>query len=277
MAKVVMYCFAGRAENMILQMPLYKRILEQYPEVEIDIWKLTKLKRDAEFVERIGGHPRLRVRTDFQRILPWWKRFDHVWRYYTQPQYQDTLFVKLDDDVVFWETDRFGEFLEAARRSPGVISSALTINNGASVAHTPGMQARFNTLDIPLLDVHKSGEFARLAHTYAVTHMDQLLNMPIKAIPTEDWLSINMIAYDWELGCRIADKIGQPAPSTIAGRHFQDGDVIGDEGACNMHRRQIVQGFLAAHLTFGPQELPAHEWDQFRKEYDYRGRLYLGG
>lgn len=270
-----MYTFAGRKENMLLQMPLYRRILDEHPEVTIDIWKLTKLKRDAEFVERIGGHPRLRVRTDFQRILPWWRRFDYVWRYYTDKRYKDTLFVKLDDDVVFWETARFGEFLDQARQAPGVISSALTINNGASVAHTPGMQYWLDCLATPLLDVHLEGEFAIAAHDHAIATWDELIEMPVKAIPIEDWLSINMIAYDWETGCRVAEPLGTQPALHIAGRDFTMGQTLGDEGSCNMQPRQIVQGFLAAHLTFGPQEFPAGALDKYREQYGELGRQYL--
>lgn len=275
MSEVVMYCFAGRKENLLLQMPLYQRVLDEHPEVQIDIWKLTRLKRDAEFVERISGHPRLRVRTDFQRVQPWWKRFDHVWRHYTHKQYRDTLFVKIDDDVVFWETDRFGDFLQAAREAPGTISSALTINNGASAPLIPGMQHWIDSMDLPLLDVHLSGEWARAAHDHAIANWDELIGMPVVAKATEDWLSINMIAYDWETGCRVTKPLGEQPALHIAGRDFTLGQTLGDEGSCNMQPRQIVQGFLAAHLTFGPQELPADVWQEYRNQYAALGRAYL--
>jgi hypothetical protein len=272
---VVLYVFAGRRENMELQMPFIHRALDENPWLTVDIWNLTKLYRDAEYVRGIKTSPRLRVRNDYYHVKPWWKRFDCVWREYTKPQYQDTHFVKVDDDVVFWEADAFGQFVESSMLTPGVISSALTINNGASVAHTPGMQARFNTLDIPLLDVHESGEFARLSHTYFLTHWQQLLGLPVEAKPIEDWLSINMISYGWGTGVQVATQLGKPSPSVLCGRPFRPDAVIGDEGACNTVRRQVIQGFLAAHLTFGPQELPKEEWAMFRKEYAELGRRYL--
>lgn len=273
MNDVVLYTFAGRAENMELQMPLYQRVLEENPNVRLDVWNLTKLFRDSEYVKRIRGD-RIRVRNDFYKIRPWWKRFDHVWRHYAKPEYKGTHFVKIDDDVLFWQPDRFAEFVKESYMAPGVITSALTINNGASIAHTPGMAKEFKKLKMPLLDVHLHGRFAEFAHEFAQEHWDELLQMTMDPRPTEDWMSINMIAYDWETGCRVAQELGNPHPEEIAGRTFGDG-FIGDEGSCNLQHRMVLQGFLAAHLTFGPQELPKEQWQQYRKWYAEAGRRYL--
>lgn len=277
---VVMYTFAGRRKNMELQMPLYLRVLEENPNVVLDIWNLTKYYADNEYVKRLREpgrrlHSRIRVRDDFQHINPWWARFDPVWRYYTKSEYQGTQFVKLDDDVVFFQAHRFADFVEAARQAPGTISSALTINNGASIRHTPGMSAPFKKLGIPLLDVHEHGEFATFSHDFALAHWDKLLHMPFKSVATKDWLSINMISYDWDTGRQVVDPLGYPPPLEIAGRTFRADSVVGDEGACNMLPRQIVKGFLAAHLTFGPQELPKEEWDLYRRRYGEAGKVYL--
>lgn len=273
MTNIIFYTFAGRRQNMAVQLPLIRRILDEHPNVTFDVWNLTKLFADEEYVKRIKGE-RIRVRHDFHNKRPWWRRFDYVWRHYAQPQYRDTLFVKIDDDVVFLQTDRFGDFIEAAQQRPDAVTSALTINNGASIKHTPGMTGEFRKLKIPLLDVHEHGEFAKMSHNYAIQHWPRLLNMPVKAVPTKDWLSINLIAYHWDLGRRIAEEIGKPHPEEIAGRVFESG-FVGDEGACNLFPRQIVKGFLAAHLTFGPQNLPKEEWDVYRKQYAEAGRIYL--
>lgn len=274
---IIFYTFAGRAENMAIQLPLIRRILAENEDVRFDVWNLTKLFRDEEYVKRIKRGPgeRLSVRHDFHNIRPWWRRFDYVWRFYSQPQYKGTLFVKIDDDVVFLQTDRFKEFIEAARSAPDKVTSALTINNGASIKHTPGMTGEFRKLKIPLLDVHEHGEFAAMAHEYALKHWDKLLNMSVKPVTTEDWLSINLIAYDWALGREIVDQLGKPSPPEISGRSFNKGTFIGDEGACNLFPRQIVKGFLAAHLTFGPQKLPKEQWNDYRRQYSELGRLYL--
>lgn len=272
--KVVLYTFAGRKPNMELQLPLVRRILDEHSEVRFDIWNLTKTARDDFYVQSLGG-PGVRVRQDFQRVLPWWRRFDKVWHYYTQGKYADTLFVKIDDDVVFLETERWDDFIAAVRAAPGIITSALTINNGASTPLIPGQLATFKKLKMPLLDVHLHGTYARFSHDFALEHWDELIDMQPEAVATKDWMSINAIAYDWTIGCKVAELLGQQSPAGIAGRKFKRGQIIGDEGACNMFPRQVFRGFLAAHLTFGPQELPEEIWTEYRKRYAEVGRLYL--
>jgi len=128
-----------------------------------------------------------------------------------------------------------------------------------------------------LLDVHLSGEYAVMSHTYMFKHWREMVGQPVKLIKTRDWLSINTIGYDWRTVREIARRIGTPSPGVIAGRSFTPRIKIGDEGMVNMLPRLIFQGFLTAHLSFGPQD--AHLTDAqlslWRKRYAAIGQQYL--
>lgn len=271
MRDVVMFEFAGRRQNMELQLPLMRRVLAENPGAEFHIWNLARNSEDAEYIKGIRGE-RISVHGDFYGDNGW-ERFNDVYRHYADPQYKDCLFVKIDDDVVFLETGRFADFLAAVDDNRGSVVSAKVVNNGACTPTEPGLWAGFEKLNIPLLDVHLSTAYAEMSHQYFFDH--DMVGQPVKLIPTEDWLSINVIGYDWPTACRIAELVGTHSPQRIAGRNFPDG-LLGDEGMVNTLPRLIMQGFLACHLNFGPQVMPAAQLTDVRERYAAIGQRYLG-
>ena len=116
-----------------------------------------------------------------------------------------------------------------------------------------------------------------MSHTYMFEHWREMVGQPVELIKTRDWLSINTIGYDWRMVRKIARSVGTPSPGDIAGRSFTPSTKIGDEGMVNMLPRLIFQGFLTAHLSFGPQH--AHLTDAqlslWRKRYAAIGQQYL--
>ncbi len=150
------------------------------------------------------------------------------------------------------------------------------INNGACTPITPGIWERFTALDIPLLDIHMSGEFADMVHTYFFEHHAEILGQPIELVPTEDWLSINAVGYDWRTLHKVMSTIGKPQPAYLAGRSMHGwGRVFGDEGVFQTLPRIIVKGFTAAHLTFGPQNPSNKQLATWRRRYAEVGQSYL--
>lgn len=271
--RVIMFVFAGRQPNMELQLPYVRRILELYPNVEYHVWNLTRCAEDNQYVRSIRGD-RITVYNDFQGDSDW-GRFNDVFRHYTKDDYQDCLFVKLDDDVVFIQTDTFGDFLDIIDVNRSSVVSAKIINNGACTPTEPALYRGFRDLGVPLLDVHKHCAYANLCHEYMFGHWPDLLDQPISLIPTDDWLSINFIGYDWEMGRKLAFMLGTPSPTHIAGRNFSRTTSLGDEGAVNTLPRIIVQGFLAAHLTFGPQNPGVTTLSRWRNGYKLIADAYL--
>lgn len=271
---IVLFTFAGRRPNMELLIPYMKRILAEHPNVQWDIWNLARDPEDAEYLQTIMGE-RITVRNDYYRVNDWWTGLADVWKHYADPSYAGTVFVKTDDDTAFVETDRFGEFVQAAIDFPDHVVSALVVNNGASTRFLSGVQEEFDGLGIPLLDVHMSNEYAEKAHEWFWKNWREVVNAPILTAGTEEWTSINWIAYQYPMAKRLAELIGQSSPPHIAGRDWPAGSIIGDEGAVNMMGRIIHRGFVVAHLTFGPQYATDEQQDRWRGEYAKIAQEYL--
>lgn len=269
MTRVVLFVFAGRRPNMELQLPFIRRILAEHAEVSYDVWNLCRTPEDAEYVRGIEGE-RITVHDEY-----YGGGWNDVWRHYTDRAYRDCLFVKLDDDVVFLETARFGLFVEAIAQHRRAIVSANVVNNGACTALEPGLYAEYERLGVPLLDVHASNAYSHLAHTYFFAHQDEMLGQPVELVRSTDWLSINAVGFDYQQVCRIAAKLDLPHPAHIAGRDFDRGHRLGDEGCVNTFPRILVRGFLAGHLTFGPQHPTGKQLMYWRRGYAEAGRRYL--
>ncbi len=114
-----------------------------------------------------------------------------------------------------------------------------------------------------------------MAHNYFFDHPD-MLNQPVELIPTEDWLSINLIGYDWETGRHITNRLGmRPQTQMIADRKTQFHAPMGDEAIANTLPRIVMKGFLAGHLGFAPQDLTDEQEAVWRARYAEIGRRYL--
>lgn len=286
---VILFVFAGRQPNLELQLPFVRRILDDHPNVEYHVWNFARNDSDRAFIKTIEGE-RITVwngsgRDGFASPIPTSvagaRQFgagEHnaAYKHYSRPEFKDHLFVKVDDDIVFLETARFGKFIEAIDAHRGSALLANIVNNGACIPLEPGLWDGFTELDIPLLDMHMSGEFADLAHTYFFDHNDKMLNRPLKLIPTEDWTSINAVGYDHPTLRHVVKTIGKPQPAYLAGRPMHGwGRVFGDEGVFQTLPRIIVKGFTAAHLTFGPQNPTEEQFTKWRANYRSLGADYL--
>lgn len=272
---VILFMFAGRRGNMEVNLPLIRRILDEHPRVEFHLWNLARTTADSNYLCTIEGE-RIKVINKFAgrraRLS-----LNKVWWYYADPRFSEALFVKVDDDILFIQTEHFGAFLDAVEDNPERILSAEVINNGACTEYIPELWDGFAELGIPLLDVHESSEYAQLAHRHMIDRWCDLVARPVDVVSTEEWLSINFIGLNWELLDLIGRRIGRRSPPEIAGRAWRSGSRVGDEGAANMFPRAVMRGFTVGHLGFGPQKLTPEQEDEWRASYAAIGREYLGG
>ncbi|WPH57631.1 hypothetical protein [Mycobacterium phage WXIN] len=267
MPEVVLFAFYGRRPNIELQLPFIRRILAENPSVRFDAWNLTRDPDDDAYVRTLPE-----ARNEFHGAPELW---NNVWRHYASEEYRDTIFVKLDDDVSFLETKHFGRFVNAARNFPGSVISAETVNNGASTPFEPDLWAEFRALNMPLLDVHMSNQYAEASHQWFIENWRAATNNCPAVTAIFTWLSINCIAFDWSVARHIGEKVGTPSPTRIADRDWPLGTITGDEGAANMLPRYVLRGFRAAHLTFGPQYCSDEQQDRWRAEYTRIAQEYL--
>ena len=270
---VIFFLFGGREGNLQVNLPIIRRILDDNPRVTFHLWNLARLHTDSEYIKTVEG--------DRIEVFNTWggrnaiSNMPRVWSYYTAQNFRDTLFVKIDDDVLFIESEKFGDFVDAIEANPNKILSAEVVNNGACTPFMPKLWDGFSQLGIPLLDVHQSNEYAQLAHRFMFEEWRDLVSRPISLAEVETWLSINLIGMDWPMLCRMQSKIGHRSPLRIADRDFRPGSRVGDEGAANMFDRMVMRGFTAAHLGFGPQKLTDHQEYEWRQDYDEMAWEYL--
>lgn len=273
MIDTIMFCFGGRRENLELQLPLIRDALSRNPALEYHLWDLARDDEDSKYIRQVGGE-RIRVITSLRARNPW-ERFPLVYRHYAKVEFSGKHFVKLDDDIVFLESRRVSDFIRHSRQRPDSITSARVFNNGACSVREPGLERLPENLGIPLLDAHKSAEFAMTSHDRLINHWRDLVDGAGRPYNTQDWLSINMISYNWDMAVRIAALVNTTSPSHIAGRNFGPAQRLGDEGVVNMMDRLIHPGMVAAHLTFGPQRLSSEQFQAYRNWYAELGREYL--
>ena len=283
--RVILYVFAGRRANLEVASPFYQRVAAQYPHIEIHLWDLCRNPEDSRYLRSLATD-RIQVRAEFYDRLGRSARGQtKVWQHYTSPDYRDCVFLKLDDDALFIETEKLESFGQAAAENPDHVVSAQVINNGSCTRLFPDIWAGYQQLGIPLLDVHTSAEYAELSHRWFFQHWRTVINQPAELTLADTWCSINAISYTYEMGCKIAAAIGTRSPDQIADRHYprrnQRGrplrHTVGDEGSVNMQNILIHQGFTVGHLTFGPQDRAMDDslLTELRKNYADIGRQYL--
>jgi len=289
MTPVILFVFAGRRPNLELQLPLARQILADHPNVSYHVWNFARNDEDREYIKTIQG----------ERITVWngpaEQGFDSpaptsapgavqfganehnaAYNHYANEAYRDHLFVKVDDDIVFLETARFGTFLEAIDAHRGSSLVANIINNGACTPLNPGIWDGFKRLRVPLLDIHKSNAYAEMAHSYFHDHHGEVLGQPLELVPTRDWLSINAVGYDWDFLRYVLATIGTRHPPRLAGRDMRNwGRRFGDEGVFQTRQRIIMKGFTAAHISYGPQHPTEEQLERWLGWYGQIGREYL--
>src|ERR1700730_2779285 len=107
---VILFVFPGRKQSMELQLPLVRRIITEHPNVQYHVWNLSRNDDDNHYLRAIECE-RITVFNDYFGSPPW-SGFNAVYRHYAKNhKCRDHLFVKVDDDVVFIEAGRFGEFV----------------------------------------------------------------------------------------------------------------------------------------------------------------------
>ncbi|AER47460.1 glycosyltransferase [Mycobacterium phage Dylan] len=271
---VTLFMFAGREGNMRCNLPLIRQILDENPNVQFDIWNLARKPADAEYLRTIQSGSGLRVINNFAGPRAY-RFLNKVWSYYAQDKFKDQLFVKMDDDVVFIETEKFDAFVDEVEAHPEHVLSAEVVNNGACTEFVPGLNTKFRKMGIDLLDVHESNAYALMAHQHMERNWEKLVGRKTSVTDIETWLSINFIGMNWDVLRRLNGHIGNRAPEWIAGRQWLPHHRIGDEGAANMLPRAVMQGFTVGHLGFGPQKLTDAQEDEWREVYTKIGQKYL--
>lgn len=298
---IVFFVFAGREPNMELQRPYIDRLLDLYPNAQYHVWNLTRNAEDDAYIRGLHD-PERRVLVFNQLQVPntWpvgcrrklkrpkWcgckdcrpSPYEKVYEWYVgQDAYHDAVFVKLDDDIVFIETERFSEVLDVLAEHPNAVVSANVVNNVVSAKHDHELRQIIEDQVGPdasqkaWFDLHATAEFARDSHDWFLDNWQALTRSSrypevARSLPGER-VSINTICFTFPTLVRLDAVIRHPL--------FRR---MGDEGAiCNNFLPRITVTFRTAHLYFGPQRIAMTdaELDEYRRRYAEVAKGYLGG
>lgn len=304
MSKIILFMFAGREENMRVQMPYLHRILDDNQDAELHLWDLTRRASDATYLRWVSAgcpeslarrikimdnlHPGHPIRCAYPgrvtrprghrpcRCLIHKPPYEKPYEWYAANGQPDTIYVKVDDDVLFLETERFNHLIDPLRLHPNRIISASVVNNAVCAKYLPEMvtarianyfsvgDPRKPTNDKRWWELHTMPEFARYMHEW---FLDECL-LEVDALPTYvrtrpgEAVSINCIAFTQATMKRLAPMMN---------------DRLGDEGAVDRLLPWICTSFRAAHLTFGPQDagMSQSDLDKIRLRYEDLGKAYL--
>ena len=233
--KTIFHCFAGRKQYMEIQLHYMIKILNKYEFVShYDIWNFAWTPEDRAWIRTLDTlHPKIRVRNapDFgdakraNNVAS--KQFAYFFtKAYPVGQYYDYLFVKIDDDVVYIDVEKFDEFIDIRIDNPhAFLISADVINNNLSIKNPTNLHMEFisNIKDITLKDLE------------VIKH------------PTENRLSINFVSW---LG------------SDLESIEIEFGNGVGSDDEwrlCNtipikLNRKNLItKNFHCAHFSFGSQ------------------------
>lgn len=295
--RAVVFIFAGREENLTIQRPYLDRLLTQWPNLSVEYWDLTRNESDHAFVQSLHDPAaRVTVRSELYEVNTWpigcrrdLKRprwcgcakckpgaYEKVYAAYAADEsYADAVLVKMDDDILFIQTETFGHLVETVLEYPRAVASALVVNNVVSAKHDPLLRAVIESALDPTtqrewFDLHAQGEFAALCHGWFLRNA-ATLTLPqdrsvVRSLPGER-CSINTIAFTHETCKRMAATMDNPL--------FRK---MGDEGTvCQNFLPRIVTSFRTAHLQFGPQrvQIGGDEWDELRQRYRELAERYL--
>ncbi len=267
--KCVLFIFAGREKYLEVQRPYLETLLARFAGLEIHLWNFSRNSADNRYLQGLAqAMPRTRIFNDYYegenpiqtcskrvgtlcacvkcRVGKW----SEPYKYYAGlPDQEETAYVKLDDDIVFIDTERFGYFVEIARSQKGKVISANVMNNGVCTLVNPGLLASGpphgwaadGDLDA-WWKLCTSPELFRASHQHFLRNRAALTKESPSLIQLpRTRFSINTLAFGQDVMQIIAHHLG-------GGAHMNDEHVV--SAACDI---QIFKGFVTSHLHFADQ------------------------
>jgi hypothetical protein len=233
------FCPAGRKATLEMQIKYTLKLLEYFDDLiaRYDIWDVAWTEEDSNYIKTLSQlHPKIRVLyTPYVgggnrggQIAS--KQFAFIYStYYRHEIYNDYIFVKLDDDIVFIDVIMFPFFIQHRVQSDAFLFSANIIN---CIGNTPPEY---------FVDLHRN--FIMNFGTIVSNHR---LNKTIIPHDREFVLSINFVSF---LG-KDLEKINL---------EFSDGNGAVDEFRLYNKipdyydlQSEIDGSFTVVHYSYGP-------------------------
>lgn len=207
-SKVILIIIAGRRKNLEILIPHIMRARQHFDYCELwmnAVWE----KSDAEYIRALpSNYPGTFVLKDDGA----WRvagKFEHYVRYYKTLANDDTLYVKLDDDILWMERDAIKDLIDVRQNSqvPIIVIGNVVNNAFCNVEHQKlGLYPKELELTTSCYDktAHLSSEFAELVHR---TFLKQLLR--------------NLSASEYQFPTRLA-PMGRRTPNHVFAFYGKD-------------------------------------------------------
>jgi hypothetical protein len=204
-------------------------------------------------------------------FLKGYDAFRYVYRFYATSRFADNVFVKIDDDIVYFDIERFGKFIECIQLSPNAdIFSANVINNGVC-AYLQSRKGYFPELDIQFEypsdgfggSLWESGQKCSMLHKYFVSNIGNIKRVALQdefttTLPYKDRLSINFVGFRQQIFPYMAAAYTSEARKIA---YMPDKNAYDDEILMTQIlpilfdvNKYVFNQFIASHLSFYKQE-----------------------
>ena len=136
MSKVILFCPGGRKNVLSIQILNMVKILDLNIVFEYHIWDFAWTEEDSHYISQLHTiHPKIKIKNSPYKnasragdIAS--KQFAYfLCDYYKFENYSEYVFIKLDDDICFIDTNNFEKFVNCRIRSDSFLYSANVINN----------------------------------------------------------------------------------------------------------------------------------------------------
>ena len=270
MSKIVIFCFAGRKKYLDIQIDYILQLLNDNVNIEYHLWNFSRNNEDNIYLqELVNLNDRIKIFNDFYegdntnvicnkrigvicsctkcRVGKWTEPY----KYYKNKIFENTTFIKLDDDVIFISIDKINKFVESIHDNPNKIISSNVINNGVCafynddikniIIHNNILHNYSSLYEFWYLCTNKM--FFNLSHDYFIEKFNNnQLNLENKLIYTNKTrFSINTIGFTYDTICKIANL-------------FHANDTMNDEGIISDNFDIcICNAFMNVHFHFSDQ------------------------
>lgn len=254
--KTIAITFAGRKDLMRNQVIYMKHLLDLQIIDEWHVWNFARNTADNEWLLLEFQNCQSNILL-VQSPYKSYKGFRQVYEFYSNKQFNNVAFIKLDDDIVYCDTNKVRDFVQHILESENTITSANVVNNGVCAFY----QSQAGWYSDTNLDFEyptdglagtlwESSDICNQLHLYFLDNIDTILNTSTTlttSLPQFDRFSINFVGFK------------QPIMSLMASA-YNDSDDVDDERIMTQLlpkkygiKKEIFNPLVVSHLSFWKQ------------------------
>ena len=266
--KVYYTVFAGRRANLEIQFRYIDKLLEMGLIHEVHLWDFTRNAEDAAYLKKISKYQVFHVDNKDS-----WGEYYSYYGAFKAKANADCVVIKADDDIVYVDVDKFGDFIKhvkstAFRDAGSLYAFPSIVNNGVTSHHQQQYSKYYGSIGVLPYDpffgrLVCDGALATKVHTHFLNYIESYKgDERVLKHKIGDRISINFFAIngrDLHVFLDIGWDDEHDVSVTVPKRYGR--------GA------EIYMGFIVAHLGFAPQRKTGLEEDKLRKRYKKIGTI----